>query len=83
MFDFKISLYGLCFQCPFEEELSTCQLRTIREKGSYLEKTKYIDSLSKIDRIEMFIEHKKCLTKRESDLNMTKGNVYESINRNY
>jgi len=59
----NITLYGLAYNCPHLERQSYCLLKQI-EHLSFLEKVKWIDTLSE-EEIEAILErHQRCSTNR-------------------
>ena len=66
--DYSLMLYGLAFECPFKNQQEDCSVKTIRRLKNFKDKVGYIDSLTDIEKKEIYLKHKKCAFKLENNI---------------
>jgi YesN/AraC family two-component response regulator len=59
-----ILINGLIFECPLKEEICTCPFAETR-KLNIIDRINWLRRLSKIEKLVLVMDHKKCIHKRE------------------
>jgi len=59
-----LNFYGLLFSCPFDSELTSCQLKKIRQLTTK-ERLIYYSALAENEKKVLLKEHQRCLLVRD------------------